>query len=145
MDRLRPMRRPALIAIALLASLAVLLAAGCGPGEEVGATPETVIGEAPKPDGGADIPALDLEGDAREGKVVWASSGCGGCHVLADAGSSGTVGPNLDDSQPVLELVVQRVALGQGGMPAFSEAEGGQLDDQEIADVSAYVVEATGG
>jgi len=123
----------------------VLVAAACGPGEQVGATPETVIGEVPKPGEGPDIPALELEGDPAAGKSIFASSGCGGCHVLADAGASGAVGPNLDTSKPSLELTVQRVALGQGGMPPFSKAEGGQLDDQQVADVSAYVVQASGG
>ena len=54
---------------------------------------------------------------------------------------SGTVGPNLDDSQPSFELVVDRVTNGAGAMPAFE----GQLSEQEIADVSAYVVESTSG
>jgi cytochrome c oxidase subunit 2 len=31
------------------------------------------------------------------GKGVFTAQGCGGCHALADAGSSGTTGPNLDD------------------------------------------------
>ena len=53
----------------------------------------------------------------------------------------GTVGPNLDDSQPSLELVVDRVTNGQGGMPSFSAS----LSEQQIADVSAYVVQATSG
>jgi cytochrome c oxidase subunit 2 len=36
-------------------------------------------------------------GGAASGKQVFASSGCGGCHTLADAGSSGTTGPKLDE------------------------------------------------
>lgn len=133
--------------VALLAILAaVLVAAGCGAGEQATATPETVVGDLPKPDdAGADLPALKLTGDPAAGKTVFASGGCAGCHTLADAGASGAVGPNLDDAKPAKELVVQRVALGQGGMPAFSKAKGGQLDDQQIADVAAYVVQATGG
>ena len=55
------------------------------------------------------------------------------------AGSSGSVGPNLDQSKPDLELVVDRVTNGQGAMPSF----GDQLSEQEIADVAAYVVEST--
>ena len=31
-----------------------------------------------------------------DGKQVFAANGCGGCHQLADAGSSGATGPNLD-------------------------------------------------
>jgi cytochrome c551/c552 len=35
-------------------------------------------------------------GDAEAGKTVWKDNGCGSCHTLAAAGSSGTVGPDLD-------------------------------------------------
>jgi cytochrome c oxidase subunit 2 len=33
---------------------------------------------------------------AAAGKQVFASNGCGGCHTLADAGTSGKTGPDLD-------------------------------------------------
>ncbi|MCL4290041.1 MAG: c-type cytochrome [Thermoleophilia bacterium] len=74
------------------------------------------------------------------GKEVFASAGCVGCHTLADAGASGTVGPSLDESKPAAELVVELVTSGRGAMPAFP-----QLSEQEIADVAAYVAQATGG
>ena len=32
------------------------------------------------------------------GKDKFTKSGCGGCHTLADAGTIGTSGPNLDDA-----------------------------------------------
>jgi cytochrome c553 len=83
----------------------------------------------------------ETEGDAAAGEAVFASAGCGGCHTLEAAGSSGNVGPNLDESQPDAELVEQRVRNGAGAMPAFE----GQLDDQEIASVTAYVVASTSG
>ena len=78
-----------------------------------------------------------LAGDPAAGEAIYASAGCGGCHTLEAAGSSGTVGPNLDESQPDFELAVGRVTNGAGAMPAFE----GQLSEQEIADVAAYVVE----
>jgi cytochrome c oxidase subunit 2 len=37
-------------------------------------------------------------GAAADGKAVFSSQGCGGCHTLADAGTSGTTGPSLDDA-----------------------------------------------
>jgi len=37
-----------------------------------------------------------VAGDANAGKAVFASAGCSGCHTLAQAGATGTVGPNLD-------------------------------------------------
>ena len=36
-------------------------------------------------------------GGAAAGKAVFTSQGCGGCHVLADAGTNGTTGPSLDE------------------------------------------------
>ena len=61
--------------------------------------------------------------------------------VTEDAGSSGSVGPNLDDLQPSQEQVAAKVRVGGGGMPAFE----GQLSDQEIQDVAAYVSSVAGG
>ena len=83
----------------------------------------------------------ETAGDAAAGEAVFASAGCGGCHTLEAAGSSGNVGPNLDESQPDAELVEQRVRNGAGAMPAFE----GQLDDEEIANITAYVVASTSG
>jgi len=78
-------------------------------------------------------------GDAVAGKEVFAASGCGGCHTLADAGSAGAVGPNLDEAKPPYDLVVDRVTNGKGVMPAF-----GDLSEQQIQDVAAYVSSVAG-
>jgi mono/diheme cytochrome c family protein len=140
--RLPAMRRP-LAALALLLAAVALVAAGCG-GEEVGATPETVVGtipEATTTGPSEDLPALALKGDPAAGKEVFASAGCAACHTLSEANASGNVGPNLDEAKPSNELVVQRVTLGQGGMPSFKD----QLQPQQIADVAAFVSSATGG
>ena len=69
------------------------------------------------------------------------TSNCGSCHTLADAGTNGAVGPNLDQSRPPKELVVDRVTNGQGAMPAFADS----LDPQQIEAVSEYVATAAGG
>jgi mono/diheme cytochrome c family protein len=101
------------------------------PAQTEGAPPgETQAGEGEAP-----------QGDAAAGKQVFASAGCGGCHTLADAGSSGTVGPNLDESRPDHGLVVDRVTNGQGAMPSFKD----QLSEEEIQNVAAYVSGAAGG
>jgi mono/diheme cytochrome c family protein len=134
--------RRTLSLLALLLVAVALLTAGCLDGKETAATPETVVGTVPTATTSTeDLPALGLEGDATAGKELFASNGCGSCHTLADAGSSGAVGPNLDQSKPSYELVVTRVTKGQGGMPAF----GDRLEAQQIADVSQYVVDSTGG
>ena len=81
------------------------------------------------------------EGDPEAGKEVFASAGCGSCHALADANATGTIGPSLDESKPDHDLVVDRVTNGMGAMPAFE----GQLDEEQIENVAAYVVQATSG
>jgi cytochrome c6 len=131
------------VVLCLLALALGVLGAGCLDGSETTATPETVQGTLPQATtpSAADLPALKLTGDPAAGKKVFTSAGCVGCHTLADAGATGTVGPNLDEAKPSKELVVQRVTKGQGAMPPFK----GQLSDQQIADVAAYVVQATGG
>lgn len=80
------------------------------------------------------------KGDPAAGKAVFASAGCGGCHTLADAGSNGAVGPNLDQAKPSYDLVVDRVTNGKGVMPSFK----GQLTEQQIQDVAAYVSSVAG-
>jgi mono/diheme cytochrome c family protein len=74
-----------------------------------------------------------------DGKSIFTST-CGSCHTLADAGTTGTVGPNLDDAKPPKELVVDRVTNGQGAMPSFK----GTLDPQQIEAVSDYVASSAG-
>jgi mono/diheme cytochrome c family protein len=140
--RLRAMRRP-LAALALVLAAVALIAAGCG-GEEVTATPETVVGTIPEQTttgSNEDLPAMSLKGDATAGKQVFESAGCVACHTLKEANATGTVGPNLDEAKPSFDLVVQRVTLGQGGMPSFKD----QLQPQQIADVAEFVSSATGG
>ena len=74
-------------------------------------------------------------GGETDGKALFASAGCGGCHTLSAAGSSGTVGPNLDEAHPSLELAIDRVTNGQGGMPSFK----GQLSEAQIEAVASFV------
>ena len=75
-----------------------------------------------------------------QGKNVFETAGCTSCHTLKDAGSTGTVGPNLDDAKPPKSLVVDRVTNGKGVMPSFK----GQLTPQEIAAVAAYISAVAG-
>jgi mono/diheme cytochrome c family protein len=70
-----------------------------------------------------------------DGKAVFASAGCGGCHTLKAAGSSGNVGPNLDQLKPAKATVAHQVEVGGGAMPAFK----GQLSDAQIQAVAEFV------
>ena len=74
---------------ALLVLATALLAAGCGTG------------------------GIAKGGDATQGKQLFVEK-CGGCHTLADAGTHGTQGPNLDDAfAPSLDQGMERVTVEQ--------------------------------
>jgi mono/diheme cytochrome c family protein len=134
------MRRVALTSVLAVGGAAALLA-GCGSQGVVSPTPVKVVGSLPAPTVEPATPAFKLKGDPTAGKTIFQQSGCGGCHTLADAGATGTVGPNLDQAKPDYRLATARITLGKGSMPSFK----GQLSDQQIADVAAYVVQASGG
>lgn len=90
--------------------------------------------------GGTPVPADDAV--LLAGKAVFESTdaGCGSCHTLADAGATGTVGPNLDEAKPPKELVVMRVTNGKAVMPSFK----GTLTERQIQDVATYVSTVAG-
>jgi cytochrome c6 len=140
--------RRATVLLMLFALLACVAAAGCGGEEEAAPTAETVeggdTGEATETETEAETETEGggaTEGDPAKGEEVFASAGCGGCHTLGAAGSSGQVGPNLDERKPSFELVVDRVTNGKGAMPSFKD----QLSEEDISNVAAYVVQSTSG
>jgi mono/diheme cytochrome c family protein len=96
--------------------------------------PELVGAEKPPPT------TQQTEATAASGKEVFTAN-CGGCHTLADAGTSGASGPNLDDASPDAATVKAYVRGGGGGMPAF----GDDLANGEIDAVAAYVASVAGG
>ena len=69
-----------------------------------------------------------------DGKTLFTDN-CGSCHTLSAAGTSGTVGPNLDEVDLDAAVVEDVVREGPGTMPSFE----GQLTDDEIAAVAAFV------
>ena len=147
------MSRRMMMLCAVMALLVGGLVAACGgddssapaPAEEPAPEPappaEPPAEEpAPEPEPPADPPAEpSAAGDAAGGSALYASAGCGNCHTLADAGTTGAIGPNLDDSQPSFELAVERMTNGSGPMPSFLD----QLGQTGINDVAAYVVSVT--
>ena len=75
-----------------------------------------------------------------EGKKIFLEKGnCALCHTLTDAGSSGNIGPNLNEIKPNSMRVIVAVTNGIGVMPAFE----GQLSSLEIEAVAKYVFEST--
>jgi mono/diheme cytochrome c family protein len=79
-------------------------------------------------------------GNQPDGKQVFTSAGCAGCHTLKDAAASGNVGPNLDALKPPKDVVAHQVEVGGGAMPAFK----GQLSAAQIQAVAAYVAKVAG-
>ena len=87
-------------------------------------------------------------GDPAAGKALFASNGCGGCHTFEAAGSSGAVGPNLDealegkDAEFVHQSIVEpnaEVAEGYnpGVMPSFQ-----QLSEDQVNDLVAFLTQS---
>jgi len=74
------------------------------------------------------------------GEAIFKGSGCSGCHTLAAAGATGTVGPNLDQLRPPMAIVVKQVTDGGGVMPAFK----GKLTTAQINAVAQYVASSAG-
>jgi len=126
-----------------LAMMGTVLIFGKEEKEAEGATHETPPAQTSTgktTTGGTETGGGAPAGDAAAGKQVFATAGCGGCHTLKAAGSSGNVGPNLDDLRPALAAVQAQVASGGGGMPSFS----GDLSPAEIDAVARYVSENAG-
>ena len=116
------------LALLLVAGALALVGAGCGgddDGTDTTAPPATTTTD----DSGSGT------GDAANGEQVFASAGCGSCHAFEPAGSTGAVGPSLDDTSASFDDVVAQVTNGGGAMPAF----GDELSEQEIQDVAAFV------
>ena len=76
---------------------------------------------------------FDLGKDVFLNKAV-----CSACHTLADAGSNGQIGPNLNEINPDKTRIINVVTNGIGVMPAYE----GQLSLEEIEAVSHYVSKA---
>jgi mono/diheme cytochrome c family protein len=77
-----------------------------------------------------------------DGAKIFKGAGCAGCHTLAAAGSTGTVGPNLDQLAPNLTVAIVAKQVTNGGtvMPAFK----GKLSVAQIQAVARYVDSSAG-
>ena len=84
-----------------------------------------------------DSAALEL---GKQVFVELAQPQCGICHTLADAGTTGAVGPNLDKMELTEGKVRLAVSDGIGVMPAYDET----LSQEQIDAVALYVSTVTG-
>jgi mono/diheme cytochrome c family protein len=87
------------------------------------------------------------------GAQVFADFGCGGCHVLAAAGSTGTTGPDLDkvlagvSPDKIHEDIVDPESIIAPGYPSgvMPSNFGDQMTEQQLKDLIDYLVESTSG
>jgi cytochrome c oxidase subunit 2 len=92
------------------------------------------------------------EAAAPDGKTIFTESGCGGCHELSDAGTTGGGGPNLDealadaDAPFIEESIVEPDAEIAEGFDAglMPKAYRDQLTPPELEALVKYLDEVTG-
>jgi len=85
------------------------------------------------------------------------SQNCGGCHTLADAGTAGTIGPNLDDAfraarsktggsfheSTIFDVTLDQMKLAAAPMPRFNTGPQA-LSEEELQDIATYVASVAG-
>jgi cbb3-type cytochrome c oxidase subunit III len=112
---------------------AALLAAGCGTGGAARGTPDATNGQ----------------------KLFTGTAQCAACHTLAAAGSSGTIGPNLDDAfradrqqgfdaTAIENVVLDQIRLGSGEVIGGTPMPANLVKGQDALDVAAYVASVAG-
>ena len=95
---------------------------------------------------------LAAQAGSAQGKELFAQN-CGSCHVLADAGTQGQVGPDLDtvltgkDADFVRTSILEPDAeIAAGFQPGVMPQNYGEMfSDQQIDGLVEYLLEAAGG
>jgi len=89
-------------------------------------------------------------GNPAAGKPIFAAQGCGNCHTFAAAGSSGTIGPNLDevlkgkDAAFVHESIVDpNKQIAPGYQPNIMPQDfGTKLSAKQLDDLVAFLTQS---
>jgi mono/diheme cytochrome c family protein len=105
-------------------------------------TEETTTGEAEPPP-----PPAAAAGDPAAGEAVFAAQGCGGCHTFSAAGTSASVGPDLDealqgqDPEVIGEAIVDpNKEITSGYAPNIMPQDFGQkLSQKQLDDLVAFL------
>jgi cytochrome c oxidase subunit 2 len=94
---------------------------------------------------------LAREGGAVQGKELFTQQ-CGSCHTLADAGTAGEIGPNLDealqgvDADFVMESIVDPSAsIAEGYEDTMPDNFGEVFTEPQLEGLVEYLLTATGG
>ena len=101
--------------------------------------------------GGGEQQAGGSGGTAPDGKALFTSNGCGACHQLADAGTAGGVGPDLDqglkgkdDAFIKRSIVDPNAEVTSGFQPNIMPANFGQtLGPDEVDALVKYLADVT--
>jgi len=110
------------VCVLLTAAMLGSVIAFAGEPKEVAAEKENKAAAAHPRGEAPNAPA----GDVAAGKALFAAQGCSACHTFASAGSSGTVGPDLD------HLAADAQKANRGSLTAYVK--------ESIVDPGAYVV-----
>jgi cytochrome c551/c552 len=117
--------------------------------------PKAETGGAEEPAGSAEGPPPAATGDSAAGKVVFTSGPCGSCHKFEPAGTTGAVGPPLDDlkpsadeaGEPLPEFVEESITkpdefIATGYQKGVMPPNGGAtLTPKQLEDLVAFIVE----
>ena len=149
----------AFVAVAVIAFVAGLLIGdiGSSPKTETVHIAGSMMGESEGMMGGAGESAEGAEPEpggtaGSSGAQLFASAGCGSCHTLAAAGTTGTTGPNLneflapdDDTKGVEVMIVEPDSELAEGYPAnvMPQNYGQTFSKEEIHQLAEYLVETT--
>jgi len=102
--------------------------------------------------GGGGTDEAGGEAGAPDGQTIFTDAGCGGCHALADAGTTGGVGPDLDDSlaqrdEAFIEqgIVEPDAEIAEGYTPGLMPPNFGEtLQPAELDALVEYLAEVSG-
>lgn len=90
------------------------------------------------------VRAADDAATLAAGKALFtggATPPCALCHTLKDAGTTGAIGPPLDELQPDADRVATALRNGIGAMPSYKAT----LKEDQIRALARYVSKASGG
>ena len=131
--------------ISCLTVVLLVALAGCGGGNSGGSKPTTTSASGPTIAGGSQV---------AEGKAVFTGEGhCGSCHTLADARTSGGVGPDLDKvlkgkrAAFIRQSIVDPGAFVAAGYPpnVMPQDFSKRLGTAKVDAIVAYLASVTGG
>ncbi len=101
-------------------------------------------------EGGGDAPrASGTPGEQDSGRAVFTRMGCGSCHALAAAGSSGQMGPDLDSrlgGHTRATLIAQITSPpGDGDFSAMPDNFASRMDARELDALVSFLLSASPG